>query len=69
MANFEAKHIYLYIKEISPLYLRYNDDIFMTRKGTKAELTKFIKEPNEKHKTIKFDFQISPRKTAFLDTL
>ena len=23
---------------------------------------------NEKHKTIKFDFQISPRKNAFLDT-
>ena len=26
----------------------------------------FIKEPNEKHKTIKFDFQISARKIAIL---
>ena len=29
----------------------------------------FIKELNKKHKTIKFDFQISPRKTAFLDAM
>ena len=30
---------------------------------------KFIKQLNEKHKTIKFDFQISSRKVAFLDTI
>ena len=29
----------------------------------------FIKELNEKHKTIKFDFQISSRKIAFLDAM
>ena len=29
----------------------------------------FIKELNEKHRTIKFDFHISPRKIAFLDTI
>ena len=66
MAIFEAKHIYPYIKEKSLLYLRYIDDIFMIWKGTKVELLTFIKELNEKHKTIKFDFQISPRKIAFL---
>ena len=38
----------------------------MIWKGTKAELLTFIKELNEKHKTIKFDFQISPRKFHFL---
>ena len=32
--------------------------MFMTWKGTKSELVTFIKELNEKHKTIKFDFQI-----------
>ena len=69
MANFEAKHIYPYIKEKSLLYLRYIDDIFMIWKGTKVELITFIKELNEKHKTIKFDFQISPRKIAFLDAM
>ena len=69
MANFEAKHIYSYIKEMSLLYFRYIDDTFMIWKGTKVELITFIKELNEKHKTIKFDFQFSPRKTAFLDTM
>ena len=69
MANFEAKHIYPYIKEMSLLYLRYIDDIFMIWKGTKVELMTFIKEMNEKHKTIKSDFQFSPRKIAFLDTM
>ena len=29
----------------------------------------FIKELNEKHQTINFDIQISPRKIAFLDTV
>ena len=69
MANFEAKHIYPYIKETSLIYLRYIDDIFMIWKGTEAELMTFIKDLNEKHKTIKFDFQVSPRKIAFLDAM
>ena len=69
MANFEAKHIYQYIKEVSLLYLRYIDYIFMIWKDTKSELMTSIKELNEKHKTIKFEFQIPPRKIAFLDTM
>ena len=69
MANFEAKHIYQYIKEMSLLYLRYIDDIFMIWKGTKAELMTFMKKLNEKYKTIKFDFQISPKKIAFLNAM
>ena len=58
-----------YIKKMSLLYLRYNDEIFMIWKGTKPELTTFIKDLNEKHKTIKFDFQVSSRKLAFLDAM
>ena len=69
LVNFEVKHIYLRIKEMSLLYLRYTDGIFMIRKDTKTELMTFIKELNEKHNTIKFDFQISPRKIAFLDAM
>ena len=69
MANLEAKHIYPYIKEMSLLYLRYIDDIFIILKGTKAELMTFIKDLIEKHKTIKFDFEVSPRKIAFLDAM
>ena len=69
MENFEAKHIYPYIKEKSLLYLRYIDDTFMIWKGTKAELMTFIKQLNEKHKTIKFDFKISLRKIAVFDAM
>ena len=57
------------LKEMLLLYLSYIDDIFMLWKGTKVALMTFIKELNEKHKNIKFDFPVSPRKTAFLDTM
>ena len=67
--NLEAKHIYPYIKEMSLLYLRCIGYIFMICKGSKAELMTFIKELNEKHKTIKVHFQISQRKIVFLDTM
>ena len=48
MVSFEAKHIYPFIKEMSLLYLRYIEDIFMISKGTKVELMTFIKGPSEK---------------------
>ena len=54
MANFEAKHIYPYIKDMSLLYLRYIDDIFMIQKDTTAELMIFMKDLKEKHKIVKF---------------
>ena len=66
MVNFEAKHIYPYIKEMSLLYLRYVDDIFMIWKGTKVELMTFIKEQNGKHKTIKFFLKFHQEKLHFL---
>ena len=47
MGNFEAKHIYPYIKDKSLLYLSYNDDTFKMWKATNAELMTFIKELNE----------------------
>ena len=52
-----------------PLHLRYIDHIFILWKNTKAELIIFIKELNEKHKTFKFDFQISPTEIAFPDIM
>ena len=65
MANFEAKHVYLWIKKISLLYLKYIDDILIIRKDTKTDLMTFIKVVNGKHKTIKFDFEISPKNISF----
>ena len=54
------------IAEISLLYFRYIDNILMIWKGAKVELLTFIKELSGKHKTIKFDFQISPENISFL---
>ena len=48
MAQFEEKHIYLYIEEMSLLYLRYIDDVFIIWKGTKKQITRFINELNKK---------------------
>ena len=69
ISNFEAKQTYSYIIEVSLLYLRHIDDMLMIWKGTKAKLKTLIKDLNETHKSIKFDFQISPRKIAFLDAM
>ena len=41
----------------------------MIWKGTKAELITFIKDLNEKYKTIKFNFHVSRRAIAFLDAM
>ena len=59
MAQFEKQHIYLYIKNKSIIYLRYIDNIFMVWKGTKQELLIFLENLNSKHKTIKFELNIS----------
>ena len=69
MAQFEKQHIYPYIKNKSILYLRYIDDIFMIWTGTKQELLIFLENLNSKHKTIKFEHNISHSKISFLDTL
>ena len=69
MASFEAKHIYPYIKEMSLLYLRCIDVLFIIWKDAKAEIMTFIKELNTRNKTIKFDFQISSRKIPIFDLM
>ena len=58
ISNFELKHIYLYIIEMSLLYLRYIGTIFMLLESAKVKLMTFIKYLNKKHKTIKFNFQV-----------
>ena len=48
---------------------QYIDDIFMIWTGTKQVLLIFLENLNSKHKTIKFEHNISHSKTVFFDTL
>ena len=53
----------VYLKDMSLLYLRYIDDIFIIWKGTKEPLITFINELNEKYKTIRSESEIHSRKS------
>ena len=55
------------IKNFILLYVRYIDDIFFLWKGTEEELLKFLKNVNDIHPTIKFDFVHSRSEITFLD--
>ena len=68
-ANIEEKHIYLFIKQISMLYLIFIDDMFMIWTKSENERKIFMKDLNTKHPSIKFDFKYSKNKIEFLDTL
>ena len=63
-ASIEEKHIYLFIKQISMLYLIFIDDMFMIWTKSENERKIFLKHPS-----IKFDFKYSKNKIEFLDTL
>ena len=69
MVQLEKQYIYPYIRNKSIPYLRYIDDIFMIWTGTKQELLIFLEKLNSKHKTIKFEHNISNSNISFLDTL
>ena len=69
MAQFGKQHIYPYIKNKSILYLRYIDYIFMIWTGTKQDLLMFLEKLNSKHKTIKFEHNLSHSNISFLDIL
>ena len=51
------------------LYLRYIDDIFILWTSTKQQFENFISELNQKHNSIKFDYEISSIEIPFLDTI
>ena len=59
MSEFEEKYINPPIKHKSVIYLRYINDIFMVWIKSESELRKFINERNQKHPSIKFDFNFS----------
>ena len=59
MSEFEEKYINPPIKHKFVIYLRYINDIFMVWIKSESELRKFINERNQKHPSIKFDFNFS----------
>ena len=56
MSEFEEKHIYPLIKNKSVIYLNYIDNIFMVWIKSESEQRHFMNEINQKHQSIKFDF-------------
>ena len=68
MGKFEDTFNYPFIKDLCKLYLRYIDDIFMIRTGTKEQFSQYYSTLNNCHHSIKFDLEISPDEVNFQDT-
>ena len=67
MAEFEQKYIQQLIKDKSTLFLRYID-IFMVLIKSEKQLKDFMKEQNQKHPSIKFDYEFGSKQIKFLGT-
>ena len=68
MDYFEKELISPFIKGFSLIYLRFIDKIFFIWTGNKKDLMKFLNELNTKHKSIRFEYQISKTRITLLDT-
>ena len=68
MEKFKKTYIYPYTNLFSNFYCRFIDDIFFLWNGTVIQLQEFIKQLNNRHPTIKFDFKFSKTSIEFLDT-
>ena len=53
MAEFKRKYIHPFIKQISILYLRFIDNIFMIRSKSEKDLQNFMKDLKTKHPSMK----------------
>ena len=60
------KNLYNHLSKGS--HLRVIDDILFIWTGNKKDLIKFLNEPNTKHKSIKFEYQMSKTSITFSDT-
>ena len=69
MDHFERKYIYPFLEGLLLSYLRFNDDIFFIRTGSKDQLITFLSELNTKHNSIKFEYKISQSSIPFLGNL
>ena len=62
------KFIFSLLTNLSDFYLRFIDDIFLIWNGTKTEFDNFLKQFNERHPRIKFEYENSKTEINFLDT-
>ena len=69
MGIFQKQYIYPFIESNTKLYLRYIDDIFILWTSTRQQFENFISELNQKHSSIKFDYEMSSIEIPFLDTI
>ena len=69
MGIFEEQYIYQFIESNAKLYLRYIDDIFILWTSTRQQFENFISGLNQKHSSIKFDYEMSSTEIPFLDTI
>ena len=69
MGILEEKFIYPLVNNMTRLYLRFIDDIFIIWVGTLDQLLEFTQWINEVHPSIKFDFKFSNKEIKFLDTV
>ena len=68
MGWFEEKFIFSLLTNLSDFYLRFIDDIFLIWNSTKTEIDNFLKQFNERHPRIKFEYENSKTEINFLDT-
>ena len=69
MAKFKQKYIYLLIEDKSIIFLHYIGDAFMIWSKSEKQLKDFLSELNQKHPSIKSDYDSACKQIEFLDTL
>ena len=69
MAEFKQKYIYLLIEGKSIIFLHYIGDAFMIWSKSEKLLKDFMSELNQKHPSIKSDYNSACKQIEFLDTL
>ena len=68
MGWFEEKFIFPLLTNLSNLYQRFIDDIFLIWNDSRTEYDNFLKNINECHPSIKFEFEMSQTEINFLNT-
>ena len=69
MGVLDEKFIYPLVNNMTRLYLRFIDHIFIIWTGTLYQLFEFKQQTNEVHQSIAVEFKFSNKVTNFSDTV